>query len=310
MPRVRALLDLAPHLDLGRVYAAGQSFGGGTAAYTCTLDARFCGCFGLDPWMWTLPGCCPSLSALVGSEEEAERIGSLARAAQPSLYLQRERRRSARVAKGAEGATRRVGDAEVASVGRLRCPAVFLMASESWVAERSVHDVYGIDQRAMLSGLCSRGGAVAIQLWLEGGFHFDVTDIPSWAPRFGAMLGLVSPIHHRAGSYALQPAMVDAFLALHANAPAASAAMHKASTSAAHAAQLERVRDEHGRAAHAAVARAAPDLTFGLGDRRPEVQPRLLGIANEIAATTEGAAARAPRRPARSPSPAPRRRRP
>ena len=104
--------------------------------------------------------------------------------------------------------------------------------------------------------------------------------------------------------------MVDAFLALHANAPAASAAMHKASTSAAHAAQLELVRDEHGRAAHAAVARAAPDLTFGLGDRRPEVQPRLLGIANEIAATTEGAAARAPRRPARSPSPAPRRRRP
>ena len=85
--QVRALLDLAPHLDLRRVYAAGQSFGGGTAAYTCTLDARFCGCWA-RPMDVDIPGCCPSLSALVGSEEEAERIGSLARAAQPSLYLQ------------------------------------------------------------------------------------------------------------------------------------------------------------------------------------------------------------------------------
>ena len=277
-PKAAALRQLAPYLDPSCMYAIGQSFGGGTAAYACTVDDRFTGCFGLDPWMWTLPGGSPSLQAMLGSSDVAQKTIAEAEAAQP-----------ARPSTSSADAKNRKSSAEQPKP--LRCPALFLSMGESWVPERCTRDAYGLDQRTDLTNLCCRGIAdsdvegqpITTQAWLEGGFHFDVTDIPTWAPRVSSLLvKLTSPIHLTAGRHALQKAMTEAFLAFHASAPRAKALMQACAGSdqqqqrsgKASRKQFAALQTEQTETVTDAITRAAPGLFFTFGDRKPTIQPQ------------------------------------
>ena len=213
-PPCAALAALGPALDLSLVFSCGQSFGGATAIQAAASDQRISAVLGLDPWMWTLPGHGSSIRALFPTEAAASKVAAEAVANEPSDSQLFGRPMSSQGRSGAAGGGAKSMQAAAADHQPLilRCPAAFLSCERMWRPELTAEDVFGIDNRNDLAALAARSHAPL--LYLDKAMHFDLTDLPMYAPRVSAALSMTGQIHLVAPDYAVQSLMLDAFLAL------------------------------------------------------------------------------------------------